>query len=122
MSSSPDFEGWIIIVIAAIVGLASAWWADSHRVTDNIARSAGYTIILFACLVMALRPAWRHPRLWLNLLMLLALHVALILPLVAFLDARSIRLNWALALPFTGVELVVFLGFLWRRNVNDASR
>jgi hypothetical protein len=121
MSRYPDVEGWILVAIAAGMGLLSAWLADSHQLSENTAKTTTYTVIVFASLVMALRPAWRKLRLWIDLLTLFVLHTALVLPLVRLLDSHSIRLNWAVALPFVAIELLVLLGLLWRRNVSDSS-
>jgi hypothetical protein len=121
MSRYPDFEGWILVVIAAGMGLFAAWVADSHLLSENVAKATVYIVIVFVSLVMALRPAWRRPRLWVDLVILLVLHVALVLPLVQFLDSHSIRLNWAMALPFVALELLLSLGLLWRRNVSNSS-
>ncbi|HKO05031.1 MAG TPA: hypothetical protein VJW51_09795 [Candidatus Acidoferrales bacterium] len=121
MSRYPDIEGWILVAIAAGMGLLAAWLADSHQLSENTAKAATYTVIVFASLVMALRPAWRRLRLWVDLVVLLVLHVGLVLALINLLDAHSIRLNWAIALPFVGLELLLFLGLLWRRNVSGSS-
>jgi hypothetical protein len=121
MSRYPDIEGWILVAIAAGMGLLAAWLADSHQLSENLAKAATYTVIVFASLVMALRPAWRRLRLWIDLVGLFVLHTALVLPLLRLLDSHSIRLNWAVALPFVAIELLLFLGLLWRRNVGDSS-
>jgi hypothetical protein len=121
MSRYPDIEGWILVAIAAGMGLLAAWLADTHQLNENLTKAATYTVIVFASLVMALRPAWRRLRLWVDLGGLLVLHVALVLPLINVLDSHSIRLNWAIALPFVALELLLFLGLLWRRNVGDSS-
>jgi hypothetical protein len=121
MSRYPDVEGWILLAIAAGMGLLSAWLADSRQLSENTAKMTTYTVIVFASLVMALRPAWRKLRVWIDLVVLLILHVALVLPLANFLDSHSIRLSWALALPFVGLELLLFLGLLWRRNMGNSS-
>jgi hypothetical protein len=121
MSRYPDVDGWILVAIAAGMGLLSAWLADSHQLSENTAKTTTYTVIVFASLVMALRPAWRKLRLWIDLLVLFVLHTALVLPLVRLLDSHSIRLNWAVALPFVAIELLLFLGLLWRRNLSDSS-
>jgi len=76
---------------------------------------------IFVLLAMALRPAWHRLRLWGDLAISLALHSIVVLSLLKFLDAHSIRLNWALALPFVAVEILLLLGLLWRRNVSDSS-
>ncbi len=106
-----------MVVVALGLGVLAAWVSDVHLLNENAATAAGYTAIVFAVLAMALRPAWRRLRLWVDLLILLVLHSILLLPLVNFLDTHSIRLNWAIALPFVMIELMLALGVLWRRNV-----
>jgi hypothetical protein len=119
MSRYVDVGGWILAVVALGLGLLAARISDLHLLRENTATAAGYTVIVFACLTMALRPAWPRLRLWVDLVVLLALHVALVLPLVNLLNSHSIRLNWAIALPFVAVELLLALGVLWRRNVRN---
>jgi hypothetical protein len=117
MSRYVDVGGWILAVVALGLGLLAARISDLHLLRENTATAAGYTVIVFACLTMALRPAWPRLRLWVDLVVLLVLHVALALPLVNLLNSHSIRLNWAIALPFVAAELLLALGVLWRRNV-----
>jgi Ca2+/Na+ antiporter len=121
MSRFPDVEGWILVVIAAGAGLLAAWVADSRLLSENMVKATVYTMLAFACLVMALRPAWRRLRLWVDLVVLLVLHIILVLPFVNLLDSHSIRLNWGLALPFVAAEFLLLLGLLWRRNVGGSS-
>jgi hypothetical protein len=122
MSRKPDFEGWILIAVALVVGLLAGWLIVFHKWNENGTRAAAYTVGIFVLQAMALRQAWHRLRFWVDLMVLLVLHVALILPLVNILNSHSIRLNWALALPFVAVELLLFLGLLWRRNMGDSSR
>jgi hypothetical protein len=122
MSRSVDVGGWILVVVALALGLLAARVSDLRLLSENTATAAGYTVIVFVSLVMALRPAWRRLRLWIDLVVLFVLHTALVLPLVHLLDSHSIRLNWAMALPFVAIELLLFLGLLWRRNVGGSPR
>jgi hypothetical protein len=122
MSRYVDVEGWILVLIAAGMGLLGAWVADSRGLSENVTKASVYTVIVFACLVMALRPAWRRLRLWGDLLVLLVLHVAVVLALVNLLNSHSMSLNWFIALPFVGVELLLSLSLLWRRNVGNSTQ
>ena len=121
MSRKPDLEGWILVAVALVLGLLAGWLIVFHKWDENGTRAAAYTVGIFVLLAMALRQAWGRLQLWLDLGGLLVLHVALVLPLVNFLNSHSIRLNWAIALPFVALELLLFLGLLWRRNVGDSS-
>jgi hypothetical protein len=56
MSRSIDVEGWILVVIAAGMGLLAAWLADSHQLSESVAKAA-YTAVVLVSLTMALRPA-----------------------------------------------------------------
>jgi|SRR5437016_2449841 hypothetical protein len=117
MSTYEKIGDWIAIIVASGLGFLAWWTAQSHGLSENMARAAAYTTGIFFLLAMALRPAWRRLRFWVDMLGLLVLHTVLILPLVNLLDTHRIRLNWALALPFVMVELLLALGALWRRNV-----
>lgn len=121
MSRPPDYGTWVTIIVGIGFGLLAGWVSDHYGVSENIARAAAYTVGIFALLAAALRPAWRRLQLWFDLVILLVLHVALVLPLVNVLNSHSIRLNWAIALPFVAVEFLLLLGLLWRRNVSDSS-
>ena len=121
MSRSLDYGTWAAIVCGIGLGLLAGWVSDHYGVSENIARATAYTVGIFALLAAALRPAWRKLRLWVDLGGLLVLHVALLLPLISVLDSHSIRLNWAMVLPFVALELLLFLGLLWRRNVRESS-
>ncbi len=121
MSRSPDYGTWLTIVCGIGLGLLAGWVSDRYGVSENISRAGVYTVGIFALLAAALRPAWRRLQLWVDLVILLVLHVALVLPLVNFLNSHSIRLNWAIALPVVALEFLLFLGLLWRRNVRDSS-
>jgi hypothetical protein len=121
MSRSPDYGTWVTIICGIGIGLLAGWVSDHYGVNENIARAAAYTVGIFALLAAALRPAWRKPQLWIDLLVLFLLHAVLALHVMRLLDSHSIRLNWALALPFVAIEFVLFLSLLWRRNVCNSS-
>lgn len=116
MPRRADFGTWVTIACGSGLGLLAAWVSDRYGVNENNARAAAYTLAIFALLAAALRPAWRRPKLWFDLLILLVFHCAVLLPVLGFLDAHLIRLNWVLA-PFVMVEGLLALWFLWRRNV-----
>lgn len=121
MARELDVEGWILIGVALVVGILAGWLIVFHGWNENVTRAAAYTVGIFVLLVMALRPAWHRLRLWVDLGTSLVLHSIVILSLLKFLDAHSVRLNWALALPFVSVEMLVLLSLLWRRNVSASS-
>lgn len=121
MAREPDIDGWIIVAVALVVGLVAGWLIVFHKWNENLTRATAYTVAIFLLLAVALRPAWRRLRLWVDLGVSLALHCVVVLSLMRFLDAHGVRLNWVLALPFVVVELLVLVAVLWRRNVTDAS-
>ena len=121
MSREWDIEDWLVVAVAMILGIVAGWLIVFQKWNENVTRAGVYTAGIFVLLAIALRPAWRRLRLWVDLAALLALHVSLVLPIVSFLNSHSIRLSWILALPFVGVELLLLLGLLWRRNVSDSS-
>jgi hypothetical protein len=84
MSRSPDIGGWVLLVVALGLGLLAAWVIDLRLLSENMARAAGYTVVVFALLAMALRPAWRRLRLWSDLLIPLMLHCAAVLSIMNY--------------------------------------
>lgn len=121
MSRSADFGTWVTIACGIGLGLLAGWGSDRYAVNENAARSAAYTLGIFALLAAALRPAWRRPQFWIDYLTVLVLHSILLLAILRLLNAYSIRLNWALALPFVMAEILLVLGMLWRRNVKNVK-
>jgi hypothetical protein len=122
MSRSPDYGTWATIICGIGLGVLAGWVSDHYGVSENITRAAVYTVGIFGLLAAALRPAWRRVRLWIDLVILLGLHLALVVPIINFLQSHSIRLNWAIALPFVALEFLLFLGLLWRRNMASTRK
>ncbi len=122
MSRHLDVGDLITVVLGLGLGFFAQWAADTLGVNQNSARAAAYTTMTFALLAIALRQAWRRWQLWADLAVMFALHLALILPALVFLNSHSVRLNWLMALPFVALEFMLFLSALWRRNVGDSSR
>lgn len=122
MPRSADFGTWVTIACGLGLGLLAAWVSDRYGVNENAARAAAYTLGIFALLAAALRPAWRRPRFWIDYLTVLVLHSVLLVAILRLLNTYAIRLNWALALPFVIAEMLLALGFLWRRNVKNVKR
>lgn len=120
MSRTPDYGTWATIACGIGLGLLASWVSDHYGVNENIARAAAYTVGVFGLLAAALRPAWRRRRFWTDLVTLFAVHISVVFPVMRVLDAHSIRLSWVIALPFILLELLLFLGFLWRRNVSES--
>lgn len=116
MSRSVDLAGWSFVFVAGGLGLVGIWASDSGLVSVNEAKATVFTLVVFIALAMALRTAWRRPRLWADLLIALALHVAFFLPIINLLDSRSVRLNWIMALPVVLMEFLLLLGLLWRKH------
>lgn len=104
------------------LGLLAAWVSDRYGVNENAARAAAYTLGIFGLLAAALRPAWRRPRFWIDYLTVLLLHSVLLVAILRLLNTYAIRLACALALPFVIAEMLLALGFLWRRNVKNVKR
>jgi hypothetical protein len=121
MSYHEKIADWTAIIVASGLGFLVWWAVQSNGFSENTARAAAYTTGIFFMLALALRPAWRRLRLWGDLGILFLLHVALLLPVLKLLDSHSIRLNWAIALPFLALELMLFLSLLWRRNMAGSS-
>ena len=67
MSRALDVEGWTLVAVALVVGNLAGWLIVFHGWNEKVTRAAVYTVVIFVLLVMALRPAWRRLRLWVDL-------------------------------------------------------
>ena len=121
MAHFSKIEDWLAITFASGLGFLVWWILQSHKLSDNVAHATAYSVIVFVLLAISLRPAWRRIQLWADLLILLVLHSILLLLLVNFLDTHSVRLNWALAMPFVLFEGFLALAVLWRRNMTGKA-
>jgi hypothetical protein len=116
MSYYEKIADWTAIIVASGWG-SSRGGCPIERVYENSACASAYTTAIFFVLPLALRPAWRRLQRWVDSLILLALHRVLLLSIVHLPETHSIRLSWAIAIPFLMVEVRLALGVLWRRNV-----
>jgi hypothetical protein len=92
------------IAISEGVGLQQKW-------EDGIT----YTVVLFAALIVMLRPAWGRPRFWYNVALLFVLHVVGTIFVLWSLPLGRFgvpKLFWSIALFAEGFLL---LSILWKR-------
>lgn len=77
-----DIIGWILLILAAALGVLMAWLADLQFFDENTATLLGYSTIFFIVLVMAVRRAWGRWRLWVDIAGLLFVHITVVAALM----------------------------------------
>src|ERR1035437_8223419 len=91
------------IVIAEIVGLSPKW--------EN---ACVYTVILFAVVIVALRPAWGRAIFWWRLAGVFVLHVIIMTTILEVLPATSQGLYGIPMIVSTIAESLLIGSILWR--------
>jgi hypothetical protein len=92
------------VAASEVIGLKQVW-------EDGVA----YTVILFATVVTALRPAWRRASFWSSLALIFAGHMIVLLAVLGALPPRRFGIPKLLLIPLGIVECGFMLGFLWKR-------
>ena len=92
------------VAVCETVGLDPMW-------RDGVV----YTVILFATIVSALRPAWRRKSFWTSLGLIWAGHTILLVGILQALPARRHGLPKLLLIPIALIEGSLILAILWKR-------
>jgi len=100
------FWGLSICAVAAseVIGLNQLW-------KDGVV----YTVIVFAAIGTALRPAWGRKSFWTSLALFFAGHTIVLLVVLQALPPRRFGIPKLLLIPLGSIESVFIAGFLWRR-------
>ncbi len=100
------FWGLSICAVAAseVIGLNQLW-------KDGVV----YTVIVFAAIGTALRPAWGRKSFWTSLALLFAGHTIVLLVVLQALPPRRFGIPKLLLIPLGSIESVFVGGMLWKR-------
>jgi hypothetical protein len=105
-----SFLEWAIFLGLSICAMAiSEAIGLQHPWKDGVV----YTVVLFAAVGTAMRPAWGRKSFWTSLGLLFVLHTLLLLPVLHALPHRSFGI---LDVPVAGIEGVVIAGIVWNRT------
>jgi len=100
------FGGLSTCAVAAseLIGLKQVW-------EDGVV----YTVVLFAAIVTALRPAWGRKSFWGSLALIFTGHTIVWLVVLQALPSRRFGIPKLLLIPLGAIEGVLIAGFLWKR-------
>jgi len=104
---------WVILLgltacaIAAseVIGLNKLW-------KDGVV----YTVVLFAAIGTALRPAWGRKSFWTSLALIFAGHMSVLLVVLLPLPPRRFGIPKLLLISVGAIEGVLITGILWKRT------
>ena len=92
------------VVASEVIGLKQMW-------EDGVV----YTVVLFAAIGTALRPAWGRKSFWTSLALIFAGHTIALLVVLQALPPRRFGIPKLLLIPVGTIEGVFITGILWKR-------
>jgi|SRR6266850_8193522 len=100
------FWGLSICAVAAseVIGLRQVW-------EDGVV----YTVVLFAAIGTALRPAWGRKSFWTSLALIFIGHTIVLLVVLQALPPRRHGIPKLLLIPVAAIEGTFIVGMLWKR-------
>jgi hypothetical protein len=104
-------EGVIVLGLTAcavaaseVIGLKQLW-------KDGVV----YTVIVFAAILVALRPAWGRKSFWTSLAFIFTGHTIALLVVLQELAPERFGIPKLLLIPIGAIEGLLILGILWKR-------
>ena len=92
------------VAVSEVVGLNQLW-------EDAVV----YTVVLFAAIGTALRPAWGRKSFWTSLALIFVGHTIVLLVVLQALPPRRFGIPKLLLVPIGSIESVFIGGMLWKR-------
>ena len=113
------FWEWVVILgsaaaaiaITKVAGIAQAWQT-----------ATAYTVMLFVCVIVALRPAWGRPNFWRALIVAVVLHALTVFSAIREFPRTSQEFHGIPLIASGMVEGLLILGFLWRASTKKSSQ
>jgi hypothetical protein len=107
------FWEWVAIFGALAVTILGTQKANLSLVWQT---ASAYTVVLFVCLVVALRPVWGRPNFWMGLAAALVLHSLAVFSVIREFPRTSQEFHGITLIASGCVEGLLILGFLWRAS------
>jgi hypothetical protein len=92
------------VVGSEVIGLKQLW-------EDGVV----YTVVLFAAIGTALRPAWGRKSFWTSLALIFVGHTIVLLAVLQVLPPRRHGIPKLLLIPIAAIEGTFIAGVLWKR-------
>jgi hypothetical protein len=103
---------WGIVLVLSACAVAASEAIGLKQVWED---GAVYTVVLFASVVTALRPAWRRASFWNSLALIFVGHLILLVAVLGALPPRRGGIPKLLLIPLALIEGILIVGLLWKR-------
>jgi len=103
---------WVIFLGLSICAVAAAELIGLNQLWKD---GVVYTVVLFAAIATALRPAWGRKSFWTSLALIFAGHTIVLLVVLQALPPRRFGIPKLLLIPVGTIEGLFILGMLWKR-------
>jgi hypothetical protein len=113
------FWEWVAIFGSIVVTLVITEIANVAPVWQT---AFAYTVIVFVCVLIALRPAWGRPHFWRALIVALVLHALTVFFAIREFPRTSEEFHGIPLIAFGAVEGLLILGFLWRASTKKTTQ
>jgi hypothetical protein len=100
-----------VVAITKVAGIAPVWQT-----------AFAYTVIVFVCLIVALRSAWSRPNFWRALIVALVLHALAVFSAIREFPRTSQEFHGIPLIASGVVEGLLILSFLWRASTKKSSQ
>jgi hypothetical protein len=107
---------WILLfTLLAITTIATRAFGLSRNLSDAVI----YTVVIFAVVITALRPAWGRPTFWRNLALIFVLHLIAVLVFLRTLPNDGHGVPGVPMIIAGTAEALLVGGTLWKRAVRS---
>jgi len=113
------FWEWVVIFGSVAAAIAITKVAS---ITQAWQTASGYTVILFVCVIVALRPAWGRLNFWRALIVALVLHALTVFSAIREFPRMSQEFHGIPLIASGMAEGLLILGFLWRASTKKSSQ
>lgn len=93
------------VAVSEVIGLEQLW-------EDGVV----YTVVVFATIGIALRPAWGRKSFWTSLALIFAGHTIVLLAVLQAISPRRFGIPKLLMIPVGAIESVFIAAVLWKRT------
>lgn len=103
---------WVIVLGLTACAVAASEMIGLKQLWED---GVVYTVIVFAAVLIALRPAWGRKSFWTSLAFVFSGHTIALLVVLQELPDRRFGIPKLLLIPVGAIEIVFILGILWKR-------
>jgi asparagine N-glycosylation enzyme membrane subunit Stt3 len=103
---------WVILLGLTACAIAAAEMIELSQLWKD---GVVYTVVVFAVVLIGLRPAWERKSFWTSLALIFVGHAIVLLAVLQAMPPRRFGIPKLLLVPLGGIESVFITGILWKR-------